>query len=431
MKYLFFLALFLCNFAIEASLLKEETQNLDQLDVAIIGGGHVGLSVAFALQKQGIHNVAIFESAKKNCEGPWCTTARMKYLRSKKEGLNNLCFGDSTISFQEWYTTNYKDWDKLTNVSTPLWAEYLQWYRDVLQLPVQNEWHLEAIVPENNLLRLKFNNKREVLAKKIVLATGRSGCGGFTIPSFMNDVPRSLYFHTGEHIDPSIFEDKTVCIIGAGPSAFDAIFTALNNGSKKVQVIMRKELLPKKNLFSAFPYWKNFYALDDELRAQIFKSAIANGTPPLKEQVNDLDWCKTLDVFNSTQILSIVPKNSLIIKTNRGKIKTDLIILATGYKADITSVQELSNISHLILSWNDVLPEISDNLKGFPYLGKYFEFLEKTSGSAPFLKNIHCFNYGAFLSHGRIAGDIDQLPIGLDRLCQGIRDDLIHKNLQN
>ncbi len=424
MKNLFFFVFFHCTFALSCVTAGVQTQNSEPLDVAIIGGGHVGLSLAFSLQKHNMYNVAIFESAKRNCEGPWCTTARMKYLRSSKESLNFLSLHVPKLEFQQWYTSTYKDWDNLTHVSSPLWAEYLQWYRDELELPVLNEWHLESIVPENDLLRLSFKDKGEVLTKKLVLATGRSGFGGFTIPSFMSTVPRSLYFHTGQVIDPAIFKDKRVCIIGAGPSAFDVIFTTLENEAKTVQLVMRRDLLPTVNLFSRFPYWQKFYALDDELKAKIFESMMNSGIPPLKEHVDCLENCKKLIVYRDTKIYEIVPRDSLVIKTNRGKFKTDLIILATGYKVDVAGVSEISKISDQILTWKDVYPEICERLKGFPYLGKHFQFLEKVKGNAPFLKNIYCFNYGAFLSHGRISGDIDQLPIGLMRLCQGIKEDL-------
>ncbi|MBX7067533.1 MAG: hypothetical protein K1X28_09925 [Parachlamydiales bacterium] len=55
-----------------------------------------------------------------------------------------------------------------------------------------------------------------------------------------------------------------------------------------------------------------------------------------------------------------------------------------------------------------------------PYLGPHFEFREKTPGNAPYLKNIHCFNFGAFLSHAHLSLDIPPISYGAERLAGGI-----------
>jgi hypothetical protein len=59
----------------------------------------------------------------------------------------------------------------------------------------------------------------------------------------------------------------------------------------------------------------------------------------------------------------------------------------------------------------------------FPYLGPNFEFMEIEPGVAPFLKNIYCFNYGAFLSHGLLSGEIPGISLGATRLARGISAD--------
>lgn len=58
---------------------------LNACDVAIIGGGMAGLTAAFALYRQGIFNIQIFDETDKGSEGPWATYARMPILRSGKD----------------------------------------------------------------------------------------------------------------------------------------------------------------------------------------------------------------------------------------------------------------------------------------------------------------------------------------------------------
>jgi cation diffusion facilitator CzcD-associated flavoprotein CzcO len=55
-----------------------------------------------------------------------------------------------------------------------------------------------------------------------------------------------------------------------------------------------------------------------------------------------------------------------------------------------------------------------------PYLGPDFEFLEKLPGSCPALRLVHCFNYPASLSHGKLSGDIPAVSDGGRRLARGI-----------
>ncbi len=60
------------------------TDNSDVLDVAIIGGGMAGMSASFALIKEGISNIKIFDENPQDQEGPWIKYARMNVLRSGK-----------------------------------------------------------------------------------------------------------------------------------------------------------------------------------------------------------------------------------------------------------------------------------------------------------------------------------------------------------
>ncbi len=59
-------------------------------------------------------------------------------------------------------------------------------------------------------------------------------------------------------------------------------------------------------------------------------------------------------------------------------------------------------------------------LEGSPDLGESFEFQEKTPGACPALHQIHCFNFPATLSHGKLSGDIPAISEGADRLARGI-----------
>jgi len=389
------------------------------LDVAIIGGGHSGLSLCLALRKNGIFNTAIFDKAPEGREGPWLTTARMETLRSFKE-IPGPSLGLPHLAFQAWYEAQWSDWDSFRFIPTPLWAAYLHWYRTVLGLPVRNGWELVRIEPEDGLLKLVFTEDRIVRCRKIVLATGRAGFGGCSVPPCVSRLPKEAWSHTGEEIDPQAFQGKRIVVLGAGASAYDAAGCALENGAVSVQMIMRRAELPTRLPFSECPCWAEYASWDDSERLGFFDWAWKEGIRLPASTLARVEKWPNFELLKETCIESIEYDGQLRIMTNSGGIMADLLIAATGYAADVEAVPEIAPFADQILCWGNKLQGCSDKAACFPYLGRHFEFLEKNPGKAPFLKNVHCFNYGAFLSQGRIAGDIDVLGIGVQRLAYGI-----------
>jgi hypothetical protein len=57
-------------------------------------------------------------------------------------------------------------------------------------------------------------------------------------------------------------------------------------------------------------------------------------------------------------------------------------------------------------------------------MGEGFEFQEKIPGTAPYLKNVHSFTFGAIESFGRHIGDNGSLAAGVPRLVAAISRDL-------
>lgn len=399
-------------------------------DVAIIGAGMSGLSLAFALKQQGISNFKVFDAAPVGQEGPWTTTARMKTLRSKKE-LKGPALNLASLTFHAWYEAQYGEngWHKLGKIPTSLWVAYLQWYKKVLEIPVNNKHRLINIVPNaDNTLQLFFDNGDQITTRKVVLATGRMGFGGLEIPAFAANLPKTKCVHAGDVINPAIFTGKQVCIVGVGASAFDIAATALENRASKVQMVMRRTQVPKVNKFgehASIGFARGYFFLNDQKRSQLFKEAWNAGIPPPQESVERIKAFTNFEILPSTEIKNVTLfANELHIETNKKPLHPDLLVLATGYAIDGGKEQELSSFFEHILLWKNRVPSLETKLGNFPYLGSHFEFLERRPGSAPYLKNIHCFNFASFLSHWRISGDIDCLGVGIFRLAEGLAEEL-------
>lgn len=270
------------------------------------------------------------------------------------------------------------------------------------------------------------------------MATGREGFGGEAIPSFLHDLPQRFYVHTNEEIEAQYLKGKKIAILGAGASAFDAAAFALENGASQVDILARRSEVPTVNKFSQFSFpgiLHGFYSLPDEMHAQLFVEAFISGIPPTKEALDRVKDSERLCIYVNASILGVeVIGNEVILHTAIGKFTADLIIAATGFAVDGWLRPELRPHMPAILLWDEKLLSVDKNrvpiLKAFPYLGKHFQFLEKVEGEAPYLKNMYCFNYGAFLSHGLISGDIPGISFGACRLAKGIAADFFMEDFE-
>ncbi len=404
-------------------------------DVAIIGGGMAGLTSAAALFKEGIFNIKIFDQNSKGYEGPWINYARMKTLRSTKD-LMGPALDIPHLTFHAWFEAQWGQdgWKKLGKIPNDMWMTYLNWYRDILQLPVESDCKLISIIPVQEEFELEFQQAGQPLiikARKVVLATGRAGFGGPHIPDFVKHLPHSVYAHTIDHIDFETLKNRRIGIIGVGASGFDAAAVALETGAKSVDLIMRRSHIPNVNKFASQSYQgfsQGYHKLSDEQRWDFMSVAFDSGPSPPIEALKRVQGYSNLHLRPNTKILKITFDGSqLQIETNQGQYTYDFIILATGFYIDGHQQPELREVIDHIALWKDRMPETMvkehSRLGLFPYLGSSFEFLPKKPGAAPYLKNLYCFNYAATMSHALLSSDIPSISIGAKRLAEGIAAD--------
>ena len=222
------------------------------LDVLIVGGGQGGLATAFGLRLEQISNIRIVDRNPRGREGPWRRFARMKTLRSPKE-VTGPDFGIPSLTPRAWHEARFgrKAWQHIETFSPPVWREYLDWYRDVLALPVENDVELTSIEPAGDLLLAHLRRKgriERVHARKIVLATGFEGNGGWRAPpDLVAGLPAALYAHSTDDIDFDRLAGKRVGVLGVGASAFDNAAAALEAGAATVDLCFRRTHMPRIN----------------------------------------------------------------------------------------------------------------------------------------------------------------------------------------
>lgn len=406
------------------------------LDVAIIGGGMAGISAAFALMLQGISSLQIFDKSPPGLEGPWKTYARMLILRSTKE-LTGPALKIPKLTFRAWYEAIHgkENWTHLYKIPTTMWMDYLDWYKKVLNIPVKNNTKLTDIAATEKGIRLSFENHDDVFSQKIVLATGRAGFGGGKIPEFMAKIPKDFYAHTIEKIPFNAFRDQDVVVLGCGASGFDAAAEALEQGAKSVTMLTRRQSVPVVNKFagSVYPGFSHGYVnLPNIAKIQIMRHALEVGAPPPFESLDRINKYDNFTALTNIEITDLqIQEGKVHLKTNQRALLADYIVLATGFDMDGKRQPELGNILKDICLWEDIHHDIPTALGKYPYLGKHYQFLEKKIDSAPYLKNIYCFNYGATLTHGLTSNDIPDISVGALRLAEGITSDFFTHDWQH
>jgi cation diffusion facilitator CzcD-associated flavoprotein CzcO len=402
-------------------------------DVVIIGAGMAGLVASGMLKRLGVDNHVLFDRAPAGAEGPWVTYARMRTLRSPKQ-LTGPAMGLPALTFRAYYEARFgaEAWESLDRAPRTLWMDYLVWYRKVLDLPVENGVEVKAIEPRpDGLLALrvaKVGTESTVLARHVVLATGRDGLGGPYVPPITRTVDRRFWAHTADSIDFEGLRGKRVTVVGAGASSMDNAAVALEAGCARLDLFIRRTDIPRINKFTGIGSQgvvHGFAGLPDEWKWRFLDHTLRAQTPPPRPSTLRVSQHAHAHFHLGSPLLELTEAGDhVVITTPKGRYETDFIIFGTGFRVDLTSRPELAAVAPQIRLWRDRFPVPAKipnpELEGSPDLGESFEFQEKTPGACPALHQIHCFNFPATLSHGKLSGDIPAISEGADRLARGI-----------
>jgi len=412
------------------------------LDVLIVGGGQGGLATAFGLMLERITNFRIVDRNLRGLEGPWRRFGRMTELRTSKE-VTGIDLGIPSLTCRAWYEAKFgrRAWESIDAIPPDIWQDYLDWYRDVLELPVENEVDVISIEPAGDLLLAhlrRVGRIEHVHARKIVLATGIDGSGKWRAPhALLANLPAERFAHSADDIDFSRLVGKRVGVLGAGPSALDNAAAALEAGAARVDLCLRRADIPRINPL----VWANFSgmlghfgALTDLERWRFMRHILEELPAPPPQ---DSFWrCRRFENFawhtncpwHSVRDLG----GAAVVETEASTFTFDFIIFATGFETDLSARSELAPLVTQIALWRDRFTpprgEESDQLARFPYLGTAFEFTEREPGTAPYLARLHNFTFGATLSLGVTGAAITGIKYGVSRLVNGLVRDLFRED---
>ncbi|MDH2327157.1 NAD(P)/FAD-dependent oxidoreductase [Cereibacter sp. SYSU M97828] len=410
------------------------------LDVAVIGGGVMGLVALAALQRVGIVNTRAFDRAPAGREGPWITYARMETLRTRKEAAGPA-LGLPSLTFRAWFEAQFGQaaWDEMGLIPRQQWMEYLVWYRRMLNLPVKNDAPVTSVTPKGPLVELVAGGET-VLARRVVIATGLDGLGAPTMPPVAARVPRRFVAHGADMIDMAALAGKRVAVVGAGASAMDNAAAALEAGAASVDIFIRRPDIPRVDKFTGIGsqgMTQGYMGLPDATKWAFMVEGERAQIPPPRHSVLRVSRHANARFHLSSPILDLAEESGAVaVTTPKGRYPVDFAIFATGFSVDFAQRPEFAALDGRVRLWRDAYvppPGLEhEGIGAMPYLGPAFEFLPKAGGEA---FNIHCFAYPAVPSHGKITSGVPSISDGATRLAQGIarsifvEDEALH--LQN
>jgi thioredoxin reductase len=203
----------------------------DSVDVAVIGAGPYGLSVAAHLSAAGV-NYRQFGSPMKL----W-REMMPKGMYLKSQGFaSNLSDprGEKTLeAFCAATGREYKYY--ALPVSLANFVAYGAWFQEQLGLAVE-ETLVTSISREDGGFALSAGTE-QLRARKVVLAVGVEHFA--YLPDIFAALPKELCGHASVYTDLSTFKGRRVIVVGAGQSALESA-ALLHEGGADVEVLVRE-----------------------------------------------------------------------------------------------------------------------------------------------------------------------------------------------
>jgi FAD-dependent urate hydroxylase len=403
------------------------------LDVLIIGAGQSGVSIGFGLMRSQVTNILVIDKAEQGLEGPWLTYARMATLRSPKH-FTGPDLDIPSLTYQSWHEAMFgkAHWQHLDRIARNHWADYLLWLRHLVGVPVRNGCELLEIAPAvNGLLAATVQSADgiEILhARKIVLATGQEGMGGWSIPEPLRDLPASRCANSAEAIDFAALRGKRVAVIGAGASAFDNAGAALEAGATEVHLLCRRAAvqLIQPYLWLTFRgFLRHFSDLDDAWRWRFMRAVLE-----LREGFPQATWdrCARHTHFHLHEGAPIESAQEIgsttVLSTPKAVFTADFVICGTGIEMDFAGRPELRHCAGNIATWNDRYQppagERNPRLGRFPYLAADYALTERVPGATPWITDIHLFAIASTMSFGASGSSINAMTTAIPKLVHGV-----------
>jgi FAD-dependent urate hydroxylase len=408
-------------------------EGTEVLDVAIVGAGQSGMTIALGLMRENVTNIRLYERALPGKAGPWRSFARMKTLRTPKH-VSGPEMGIPALTPEAWYRARFGDlaWAQLGKIPREDWQDYLDWLRDTVNPPIRHGVEvvdLEPLPGGITAVRQRDAAGRETVdyARAVVLTPGIEATGAWAVPDFVRAaLPEPLFAHTADDIDFAALKGKRVAVLGGGASAFDNAAEALEAGAQ-VDMFVRRPKLPPVNPYRWMEFTgflRNFPDLDDARKWAFMQRIFRMNQPPPQDTYNRCAVFGAFRIHYENPFTDLHEAGGKIrITTPKGRFDADFLIVGTGMVVDFTARPELRRMAADIATWADRHEPARGagdyGLGSYPYLGDAFQFRGRTEESDAMLARHYCYTFASMVSQGCSAG-ISALKFGAERVVRGI-----------
>jgi thioredoxin reductase len=208
---------------------------MSAVDVAVIGAGPYGLSVAAHLQASGL-DVRTFGRSMET----W-STRMPKGMRLKSEGFaSSLSDPDSRFSLADYCKQQGCEY---ADVGLPVPLDRFVSYGHAFEqrfVPGLEDKLVVAIRQAAGAFEVRLDDEETVTARRVVMAVG---LGHFDrVPPLFDGLPKEFVTHSSRHSTLDHFKEREIAVIGAGASALD-LAALLHQAGAAVHVVARDSVI--------------------------------------------------------------------------------------------------------------------------------------------------------------------------------------------
>jgi thioredoxin reductase len=386
-------------------------------DVAIIGAGPYGLSIAAHLKALGV-DFRIFGNPMQT----WLEHMP-EGMRLKSEPFASSLFDpDSRFTLEVYCREKGIPYAK---IGRPVPLEVFSSYGLEFQkrfVPDLEKKLVDSLQRCEGGFRIRLEDGESLLARRIVVAAGLTHYG--YVPPILAALPKDFMTHSSKHHTLDHFKGREVAVVGAGASAID-LAALLHQAGAQVQILARGQVIrfhnPPANLDPSFfdelrtpitgigPGWKLFMCTNAPLLFRLMpqdfrldKVKRVLGPAPCWFTKDEVVGKVGLNIGVTIAEAKIQDgRVSLHISDGTGTPRTiiaDHVIAATGYRVDLSRLTFIdSDIQSRVRSVEQT-PILSSNFES-SVPGLYFVGASAANTFGPLLR----FAYGAGFASRRLS----------------------------
>jgi Pyridine nucleotide-disulphide oxidoreductase len=351
----------------------------DRIDVAIVGAGPYGFSIAAHVAQRGL-SFRIFGKPMESWLQMPCG------MTLKSEGFASSLYDPKRIlplgRYCQERGLEYADLGLPVPLAT--FCEYgLAFQRRFV--PTLEQHMVRGMKNSGEHFTLELDNGEKLDVRRVVVAVGISHFAH--MPSVLSGLPAALASHSSAHADVSRFRGTDVTVLGAGASAID-LAVLLHEAGARVRLVTRRKSLPiharmrlprplsdrlREPMSEIGPSWRSwfftnaaplFHRFPARRRLNWAKSHLGPaGGWFMAERIKPVPVMYGLTPVGAAALGGKLEVSFEDQDGNCSRIETEHLIAATGYRADIGRLAFLE----------PALREVVQVLEGAPILSRHFE----------------------------------------------------------